>query len=136
MKRIYTDVYMYDHNLSAEIQEFAAHLDRERTRLRGTFDFPTNHYDLVLDIRTTEDDETIWAYYYVDHNTRTLFWLHYYECGDTLLGEVHGARQASHVSAYFSVHQINTIWINDMIYSRAPTGVPLLVRCPILVFFL
>jgi hypothetical protein len=132
MKRIFTDVYMYDPNLSVEIHDFAAHLDRERRRLLGTIDFPTNH-DLVLDI-LTEDDETIWAYYYVDHENKTLFWLHYYECGDTLLGEVHGAQQASHVSAYFAVHQINTVWINDMIYSRAPTRGPLLVRRPILVF--
>ena len=90
---------MYDSVLSDEIHGFAAHLDRERIRLHGDINFPTNHYDLVLDIITTEDNETIWAYYYVDHKTRTLFWLHYYECGDTLLREVHGAQEASHVSA-------------------------------------
>ena len=95
---------MYDSDLSAEILEFAAHLDRERTRFLGKINFPTNHYDLVLDITKT-DDEFIWAYYYVDHHTRTLFWLHYYECGDTILGEVDGARDASHVSAYFVVQQ-------------------------------
>jgi hypothetical protein len=96
---------MYDSDLSTEIFEFAAHLDRERTRLRGQFNFPTNYYDLVLDIIKTEDDETIWAYYYVDHHTRTLFWLHFYECGDTLLGEVQGVQGASQVSAYFAVQQ-------------------------------
>ena len=109
MKRIYTDVYMYDSNLSTEILQFAAHLDRERTRLIGKFDFPTNDYDLVLDIIKTgdeSDDESIWAYYYVDHRTRTLFWLHFYECGDTLLGEVFGVKDASHVSAYFAVQQL------------------------------
>ena len=91
MKRIYTNVYMYDSNLSAKILQFAAHLDRERTCLIGKFDFPTNDYDLVLDIIKTGDEldnESIWAYYYVDHCTSTLFWLHFYECGDTLLGEV------------------------------------------------
>ena len=33
MKRIYTNVYMYDSNLSAKILQFAAHLDRECTCL-------------------------------------------------------------------------------------------------------
>ena len=102
MKRIFTDVYMYDPNLSAEILKFAAYLDNERTRLLRYNDLPIDHYDLVLDIIKT-DDETIWAYYYVDHNTKTLFWLHYYECGESLLREVRGVQGASHVSAYFSV---------------------------------
>ena len=99
MKRIFTDVYMYDPNLSAEIHMFAEHLDDERTRLLGTNELPI-HHDLVLDIVKT-DDETIWGYYYVDHETKTLFWLHYYECGDSLLREVRGVQEASHVSAYF-----------------------------------
>ena len=94
---------MYDPNLSAEIQAFAAYLDSERTRLLRPDDFPKGHYDLVLDIIKTENDETIWAYYFVDHNSKTLFWLHYYECEDSLLGEVRGVQGASHVSAYFSV---------------------------------
>ncbi len=97
---------MYDPNLSAEIHAFAAHLDSERTRLPLPDDFPKNHYDLVLDILKTENDETIWAYYFVDHNTKTLFWLHYYECEDTLLGEVRGVQEASQVSAYFSVRRL------------------------------
>ncbi len=106
MKRIFTDVYMYDPNLSAEIHEFAAQLDSERTRILRTNDLPIDHYDLVLDIIKTEDDEIIWAYYYVDHNAKTLFWLHYYECGDSVLREVRGVQEASHVSAYFLVRRL------------------------------
>ena len=97
---------MYDPVLSDEIQEFATHLDRERARL-GTINFPTTQYDLVLDIIKTEN-QTIWAYYYVDHNTRTLFWLHYYECGDTMLRAVQGVREAGHVSAYYAVRRLIT----------------------------
>src|SRR6266404_2550265 len=102
MKRIFTDVYMYDPDLSAEIHAFAAHLDGERER--RTIAFPTNDYDLVLDIVKTEGDKTIWAYYYVDYQTTTLFWLHHYECGDGLLREIRGVSEGSHVSAYYSVH--------------------------------
>ncbi len=105
MKRIFTDVYMYDPDLSAEINEFAAQLDSERTRLLCTNNFPID-YDLVLDIIKTENDETIWAYYYVDHNAKTLFWLHFYECGGSVLREVRGAREPGHVSAYFSVRRL------------------------------
>ena len=98
MKKILTDVYMYDANLSAEIHAFAAYLERSRPG-----HLPTNNYDLVLDIIKTEGDEVSWAYYYVDHDTKTLFWQETYECGDSLLGGVHGVEEASHVSAYFSV---------------------------------
>ncbi|KAH9005403.1 hypothetical protein EDB86DRAFT_2825063 [Lactarius hatsudake] len=78
---IFTDVYMYDENLSAEIHAFATVLDDELTNLRIQNSFPTN-YALVLDIIETEN-ETYWAYYYVDHDSKTLFWLHPYECKGT-----------------------------------------------------
>jgi hypothetical protein len=99
MKKILTDVYMYDSKLSAEIHAFAAFLESKRTT-----PLPTNNYDLVLDVKKTEDDKIIiWAYYYVDHGTKTLFWQHHYDCGRSLLREVRGVQEASHVSAYFSV---------------------------------
>ena len=98
MKKILTDVYMYDTFLNAEIHAFAAYLERNR---KGPL--PTNNYDLVLDVINTKEDEIVWAYYYVDHNAKTLFWQDSYDCGDTLLREVRGAEEASHVSAYFFV---------------------------------
>ncbi len=105
VKRIYTDVYMYDGDLSAQIHSFAGYLDSERERKTREMPFPTDDYDLVLDIINMENDKTIWAYYYVDHKTKTLFWLNFYEC-DRLLHEVPGAKEASHVSTYFSVHRL------------------------------
>ena len=98
MKKILTNVYMYDTNLSAKIHAFASYLERNRL-----LPLPTNNYDLVLDIINTQEDEVTWGYYYVDHDTKTLFWQEPYECGDNLLGGVHGVEEASHVSAYFSV---------------------------------
>jgi hypothetical protein len=89
---------MYDLTLSAEVEAFALHLQRDRTS-----PLPTNNYDLVLDIINMEKDEIVWAYYYVDHDTKTLFWQDSYECGDSLLSEVRGVKEGSHVSAYFSV---------------------------------
>ena len=101
MKKILTDVYMYDPTLSTEIQAFAVYVEKNRKK-----PLPTNNYDLVLDVINVKDDEVIWAYYYVDHDTKTLFWQDFYECGDSLLREVRGVEEASHVSAYFSVRRL------------------------------
>jgi hypothetical protein len=40
-----------------------------------------------------EKDEIVWAYYYVDHDSKTLFWQDSYDCGDSLLSEVRGVRK-------------------------------------------
>jgi hypothetical protein len=87
---------MYDPTLSKEVQAFALDLKRNRRS-----PLPTNNYDLVLDVINMENDENVWAYYYVDHDSRTLFWQDYYDCA--LLFEVRGVREASHVSAYFQL---------------------------------
>jgi hypothetical protein len=105
---------MYDPTLSTEIQAFAIYLERTRTS-----PLPTYNYDLVLDVIIMEKDEIVWAYYYVDHDSKTLFWQDSYDCGDSLLSEVRGVKEASHVSAYFSVCRL--ILFVSMIYSRAST---------------
>ena len=104
VKKIFTDVYMYDPTLCTEIQTFAECLE-ERTRTLA-MPLPTQNYDLVLDIITMGKDNVAWAYHYVDHDSKTLFWQDYYDCGGSLLSEVRGVREASHVSAYFSVRRL------------------------------
>jgi hypothetical protein len=100
-KKIFTDVYMYDPTLSTEIQAFAIYLERNRTS-----PLPTSNFDLVLDVIIMGKDEIIWAYYYVDHDSRTLFWQDSYDCGDSLLSEVRGVQHGSHVSACFPVRRL------------------------------
>ena len=102
---------MYDYTLSKEIQAFAIYLDRTRTPATP---LPTQNYDLVLDVMM-ENDEIIWAYYYVDHDTKTLFWKDVYECRDNLLSEIRGVQEASHVSASFSVCRLTPF--GSMIWS-------------------
>ena len=85
---------MYDPELSAEVHAFALYLDRNHIG-----HLSTNNYDLVLDVINKENNEIIWAYYYVDHNSKTLFWQESYESEDSLLGGVRGVKEASHVSA-------------------------------------
>ncbi|KAH8995331.1 hypothetical protein EDB92DRAFT_196297 [Lactarius akahatsu] len=109
-RRIFTDVYMYDVDLSAEIHAFAALLDKERTE-----PLPTDDYDLVLDIKVT-DDETVWAYYYVDHASKTLFWQDFYECGDSLLRGVRGVREPGHVKLRLE----SLYWTHWSLYPGGP----------------
>ncbi|KAI9446143.1 hypothetical protein H4582DRAFT_533518 [Lactarius indigo] len=106
---------MYDPELCAEIHAFATHLDRERALLMPPYHFPENHYDLVLDIIKTKN-EIIWAYYYVDHNTKTLFWLHDYECEDSLLCEVRGVQGSSHVK----IRLESLYWVHWSLYPTGP----------------
>ena len=90
---------MYDSTLSKEVQAFALYLKKRRRS-----SLPTNNYDLVLDVIDMENDEIVWAYYYVDHDSKTLFWQDSYDCA--LLFEVRGVREASHVSKYLLVHRL------------------------------
>ncbi|KAH9025120.1 hypothetical protein EDB85DRAFT_244049 [Lactarius pseudohatsudake] len=116
--RIFTDAYMYDDNLSAEIHAFATVLDDELANLRIQNSFPTN-YALVLDIIETEN-ETYWAYYYVDHDSKTLFWLHPYECKGTgsMLCEVRSVGGPGHVKlrleslywVHWSLYPVDLEW--------------------------
>jgi hypothetical protein len=102
---------MYDSTLSTEIQAFAIYL--------RTSPLPINNYDLVLDVIIMGEDEIVWAYYYVDHDSKTLFWQDSYDCGDRILRELRGVKEASHVSAYFSVRRL--IPFVSTIYPRAST---------------
>ncbi|KAN0140937.1 hypothetical protein V8E53_001381 [Lactarius tabidus] len=109
--KIFTDVYMYDSTMCTEVQSFALYLDRNCTSR-----LPTNNYDLVLDVIIMEEDEIIWAYYYVDHNSKTLFWQDPYECGDDLLSDVRGVREASHVKLRLE----SLYWVHWSLYPTCP----------------
>src|SRR5712672_3052318 len=82
-KRIFTDVYMYNPDLRAEVYKFAEQLKQGLWETNRA-PLPAIDYDLVLDIVETKDRRIIWKYYYVDHITRTLFWLRPYNMRDLL----------------------------------------------------
>ena len=91
-------MYMYDPRLREEVQKSADSLDVKLAELeyRGVR-FPTGDYDLVLDIVETKDKKIIRSYYYVDHNTRTLFWLDIYDMRH-LLSDILGVHEPGHIS--------------------------------------
>jgi hypothetical protein len=94
---------MYDPSLREEVQKSAGLLDEKLAELEyHGVRFPTGDYDLVLDIVETEDKETkdkktTRQYYFVDHNTKTLFWLEIYNMS-RLLDDIRGAEEPSHIS--------------------------------------
>jgi hypothetical protein len=95
---------MYEPDLRDEMDKFVVRLQKKFQRLQVGHSLDAASYDLVLDRVETKDRKIIWQYYFVDHKTRTLFWLDHYDMTD-LLCEVYGAWQPGHISGYSPVHQ-------------------------------
>jgi hypothetical protein len=89
---------MYDPSLRADVEKSAVLLYEKLVELesRGRH-FPTGDYDIVLDIVKTKDNKTNRQYYFVDHNTRALFWLEIYDMA-SLLEDTLGVEEPSHIS--------------------------------------
>ncbi len=91
-------MYMYDPSLREEVQKSAELLGEKLAELEyHGRPFPTGDYDLVLDIVKTKDKKTYRQYYFVDHNTRTLFWLEIYDMS-RLLRDTSGVKEPGHIS--------------------------------------
>jgi hypothetical protein len=91
-------VYMYDPSLRKEVEKSAGLLDQKLAELEyHGIPFPTGDYDLVIDIVKTKDEKTTQQYYYVNHNTRTLFWLEIYDMS-RLLSDAQGVEEPGHIS--------------------------------------
>lgn len=93
-KRIYTEVYLYEAGYFEEVEQFVQYLE-DSLRASGET-LPSSNCELVIQIDwDDEDDEVLWSYYYVDHNSRCLFWLNDFEV-DHLLYEVTGSMPPAH----------------------------------------
>jgi hypothetical protein len=90
---------MYDPRLREEVYKSIEVLEKRiisELEYSGTR-FPTDNYDLVLDIVKTDNQTTNLQYYYVDHNSRLLFWLDTYEMRQLLDG-IPGVKEPGHIS--------------------------------------
>ncbi|KAI0277909.1 hypothetical protein BGY98DRAFT_934068 [Russula aff. rugulosa BPL654] len=67
---------------------------------------PSNNYDLVLDIRVTDDERISWSYYYACHEARCLFWLETYDATD-MISDLFGVRTPAHVK-----HRMESLYWN------------------------
>ena len=77
---------MYEESVWDEIELFVTVMDlllqdTDRSSL------PLGDYDLVLELKPTEDGPNQWHYYFVDHDSRALFWLHDFDATE-LVAEV------------------------------------------------
>ena len=75
MQRIYTEAYLCDKQVSSEIDQFQTYLFRyiEENDVAIPLDS-----ELVLEL---SHETHSWRYYFVDHTSRSLFWVH--ECDMT-----------------------------------------------------
>ncbi len=88
---------MYDPGLREEVHQSIELLKEKYVELEDQREFfPTSDYDLVLDIVQTRN-KTIRQYYFVDHKTRSLFWLDVYDMNH-LLSDTVGAEEPGHIS--------------------------------------
>ncbi|KAI0293519.1 hypothetical protein BC826DRAFT_1104964 [Russula brevipes] len=94
--RAFTDVYMYDPDLRAQVHEYIDQLGKQLAKLNPNWGPPMNRYDLVLDIIETKDKKKIPHYYYVDHDKGSLFWLEDHDLSD-VLHEVPGVQEPDHI---------------------------------------
>ena len=91
---------MYDRTLREEVDMFVDVLwkkcsELENSEIPSEFPMPSN-YDLVIDIVKAEDETNI-RYYYVDHDTRTMFWLDKCDMSG-LLSDILGVTEPGHIS--------------------------------------
>ncbi|OSX61051.1 hypothetical protein POSPLADRAFT_1047329 [Postia placenta MAD-698-R-SB12] len=100
-KRIYTDAYIMEPEIMTEIDDFIANLEYMAHGLG--FQMGPN-MELVLELEDNDrphiPTKYHWCYYFVDNDTRTLFWLQEFEIYDeTPWDELQGLNTASHISA-------------------------------------
>ncbi|TFK22158.1 hypothetical protein FA15DRAFT_671829 [Coprinopsis marcescibilis] len=110
--RIITDSQIYDADVSKHLGGFITDI-HEHLRIRNLVQ--TEDVDLVLQIvRCPEEngEEQWWCgYYFVNHSTRTIFWLEKFHI-DEHLAEVKGKLQGSHIKVLME----NEYWQHWILY--------------------
>ncbi|VDB97977.1 unnamed protein product [Peniophora sp. CBMAI 1063] len=75
-KRIWTTTYMYSRPHHRQIEECVSFLESQRT----DFDAHSSRYECVVNAtregRPGQEEYYVKTYYYIDHDTRSVFWLH------------------------------------------------------------
>ena len=95
-QRVFTDADLCDTDIFQAVKTFLEQLD-EFIATRN-IQIPEN-VDLVFDlIRSQEDGKTYCAYYYADHDNKSVFWLDGYDATNFYIwSEVRGVKSASQV---------------------------------------
>ena len=93
LQHIFTDENLYDISEREELERFA-------TYMSACWQIVDADYDLVLEVRDDDDERKghkVWCYYFVNHTTKTIFWLEKYNAC-RMIAEVKGITPASNKS--------------------------------------
>ncbi|KAJ3516742.1 hypothetical protein NLJ89_g929 [Agrocybe chaxingu] len=115
-KRVYTDADLYDENILTQAHE---DLETMENFISENHIFLPENHDLVIDLRYQEDGTIATTYYYVDHTSRTIFFLDTYEAHNLYACyEILGCKTDSHLG-----HEIEAqYWLFVQFY---PNSIPL-----------
>ncbi|KAI0064322.1 hypothetical protein BV25DRAFT_1990069 [Artomyces pyxidatus] len=113
--RTYTDVDMFDEALREDVEEFVKYLDDLAEATCQNY-LPSNDCERVVWVEPGDQEcEVNWFYYYVDHETRNLFWLERY-CANDLIAEVEGVRSPAHIQLRLEA----VYWTHWSMYPAGP----------------
>ena len=99
IQRILTDAYLYLPAYMDEVEVLVEHLERlSDTPIEKPLP-PDRELVIQITFDEWEDQKTVlWQYYFVHHETRSLFWLRPFHAGD-YLSEISGSVSPAHFSA-------------------------------------
>ncbi|KAI0044956.1 hypothetical protein FA95DRAFT_186460 [Auriscalpium vulgare] len=115
-RRIYTDVDMYNARYREEIERmiYQLHICLKEQPLQP------EDYDLVVDLEPDGGPEDFaWRYYYVDHKSRTPFWLHHVDMSQHI-SEMRGVTSPAHVKHYLE----SQYWFHWSFYPAGTRPIP------------
>ncbi|KAG1872957.1 hypothetical protein DFJ58DRAFT_651625 [Suillus subalutaceus] len=100
-KRTFTEVDMFDPQIHGRIEYHMQYLwsGLESTVKRDKLDLDMTQVDLVLELKNNDasaSSVTVCCYYFVNHNSRCLFWLHESDVKD-VLSDCKGVKSLSHI---------------------------------------
>lgn len=94
VQKIYTDADIRDPNILVEIESFANALEEHAKEEKISIPLGS---ELVLELEREGDHDYTWSYYFVDIESKSLFWLHDFDV-TWWISELVGETSLSHIS--------------------------------------
>jgi hypothetical protein len=107
MQRTFTEVNIFDPEICELIEDHMRYLwnELESAVQRGELKLKTEQVNLVLELKnsdTSASPDTVCWYYFVNHNSRCLFWLHESDVKD-VLSDCKGVESLAHIRRWIIV---------------------------------
>lgn len=121
MQRTFTEVDIFDPQTHKGIEDYMQYLwsGLKSTIERKKLDLNPTQVDLVLELKDSDvaSSGIACGYYFVNHNSRCLFWLHESDVKDVLL-DCKGIKSLSHIRGWIVV--VSTFGSNDSYWFSLP----------------